>query len=143
VGGLTPASADDLPALGELVADEAFWRYPSGTPGREGVAHLRVWRTAGTGPGHLAVVTETGGSVTRSAAAIRGELARRYGAAVVLLEHYPAADSGEALETLDLVRLGADGQPHWSRVWPTDEDHPRHAGLEAWMAAYGTRILYS
>jgi hypothetical protein len=61
----------------------------------------------------------------------------------VLLEHNPAAATGESLESLDLVRLGADGQPHWSRVWPTDEDHPRHAGLEAWMAAYGRQILYS
>jgi hypothetical protein len=78
--GLTPASADDLPALGELVADEVFWRYPSRVHGWQGVAHLRVWRTAGTAPGHLAVVTETGldGAVTRSAASIWAELARRY-----------------------------------------------------------------
>jgi hypothetical protein len=142
---LTPASAEGLPALGELVADEAFWRYPSGTPGREAVAHLRVWRTDGAGPGYLAVVTETGleGSVTKSAASIWAELARRYSPALVLLEHNPAAGVGESLESLDLVRLGADGQPRWTRVWPTDEDHPRHAGLEAWMAAYGWHILYS
>ena len=25
--GLTPASADDLPQLGDLVADEPFWRF--------------------------------------------------------------------------------------------------------------------
>ena len=143
--GLTPAFAEDLPALGVMVADEAFWRYPSGAPGREGVAHLRVWRTAGTGTGHLAVVTETGplGSVTKSAASIWGELARRYGPSLVLLEHGPAAATGEALESLDLVRIGAGGQPNWTRVWPTGEDHPRHGGLEAWMAAYGRQILYS
>jgi hypothetical protein len=61
---------------------------------------------------------------------------------LVLLEHSPA-ETGESTGTLDLVRPGADGQPRWSRVWPTDEDHPRHAGLEAWMAAHGQQILYS
>jgi len=25
---LTPASADDLPPLGEVVADHPFWKYP-------------------------------------------------------------------------------------------------------------------
>ena len=34
------------------------------------------------------------------------------------------------METLDLARIGADGSPHWSRVWPTPEENPRHAGLE-------------
>ena len=141
--GLTPAGADDLPALGQLIADEVFWRHPTPAPGRQGVAHLRVWLTTGAEPGHLAVVTETGppGSVTNSAASIWAELARRYGPRLVLLEHSPAAESGESAGSLDLVRLGADGQPRWSRVWPTDEDHPRHAGLEAWMAAYGRQIL--
>jgi hypothetical protein len=69
--GLTPASADDLPPLGELVADDPFWRYPAGMA-REGVAHLRVWTTVTDPPGHLAVVTETGpgGSVTESAGLI-------------------------------------------------------------------------
>ena len=45
------------------------------------------------------------------------------------------------METLDLVRIGADGSPHWTRVWPTPEDNPRHAGLELWMAAYGYQIV--
>src|SRR5215475_7583257 len=49
--------------------------------------------------------------------------------------------SGEGLETLDLVRIGADGSPHWSRVWPTPEENPRHAGLQLWMAAYGHQIV--
>jgi hypothetical protein len=32
---LTPAAADDLPPLGELVADDLFWRYPAGAwPGK-------------------------------------------------------------------------------------------------------------
>jgi hypothetical protein len=31
--------------------------------------------------------------------------------------------------------------PRWSRVWPTPQEHPGHAGLEAWMAAHGYQIL--
>ncbi len=68
-------------------------------------------------------------------------LAGRYGASLVLLEHNPAPESGEGMETLDLVRAGADGSPHWSRVWPTPEESPRHAGLELWMAAHGYQIV--
>jgi hypothetical protein len=143
MGALTPASADDLPLLGELVADEPFWRYPSSAMAREGVAHLRVWLTADPEPGHLAVVTETGGaaSVTESAGQIQAELACRYGPSAVLLEHHPAPELGEGVETLDLVRIGADGSPHWTRVWPTPEENPRHAGLELWMAVHGYRIV--
>lgn len=143
MAGLTPASASGLPPLGELVADDPFWRYPSSAVARDGAGHLRVWLTAGTSPGYLAVVTETGlgACVTRSAVSIWAELARRYGPALVLLEHYPAAETEEAEGSLDLVRLGADGQPHWTRVWPTDEGNPRHAALEAWMASYGDQII--
>ena len=94
-------------------------------------------------PGYLAVVTETSGiiSVTESAGRIWAGLARRYGPSLVLLEHHPAPGSGEGMETLDLVRIGADGSPHWSRIWPTPEDNPRHAGLELWMAAHGHQIV--
>jgi hypothetical protein len=118
VAALTPASPADLPPLGELVADDPFWRYPSAAMAGEGVAHLRVWLTIGPEPGHLAVVTETGltASVTESAGHIWAALARRYGPSVVLLEHYLAPEFGEGMETLDLVRVGADGSPHWSRV---------------------------
>jgi hypothetical protein len=138
---LTPA--DDLPPLGELVVDDLFWRYPAGGLAREGVARLRVWLTARREAGYPAVVTETGvaGSVTEAAGRIRALLARRYGPSVVLLEHYPAPEFGEGAETLDLVRFGADGSPHWTRVWPTPEESPRHAGLEFWMAAYGHQIV--
>lgn len=141
--GLTPASADDLPPLGELVADDPFWRYRSATVAREGVAHLRVWLTTGPERGHLAVVTRTGlaASVTESAGHIWAQLARRYGPSLVLLEHNPAPELGEGVETLDLVRIGAAGSPHWARVWPTSEENPRHAGLELWMAAYGYQIV--
>jgi hypothetical protein len=141
---LTPASPSDLPPLGERVADEPFWRYPAGLA-REGVARSRVWMTAAVPAGYLAAVTETGGvaSVTESAGRIWGELATRYGPSLVLLEHNPAPEFGQGAETLDLVRIGADGSPHWTRVWPTTEDNPRHAGLELWMATDGHRIVSS
>ena len=79
--GLTPASPDGLPPLGELVAGDPFWRHRSGLMAGEGVAHLRVWLTAGPEPGRLAMVTETGSadSVTESAGPIWAELTRRYG----------------------------------------------------------------
>jgi hypothetical protein len=143
LAALTPASPADLPSLGALVADDPSRRYPAGDLGREGVVHLRVWLTAGPEPGHLAVVTETGlaASVTESAGRIWAVLARRYGPCLVLLEHYLASELGEGMETLDLVRIGTDGSPHWSRVWPTPEDNPGHAGLELWMAAYGHQIV--
>jgi len=131
---VTPASADDLPPIGELIVDEPFWRHPAWGLAAEGVAHLRIWTTATDPPGHVAVVTETGlgASVTESAGRIWAELVRRYGPSLVLLEHHPAPELAEGAETLDLVRIGADGSPHWSRVWPTPEDNPRRAGLELW-----------
>jgi len=140
--GLTPASADDLPPLGELVADDPFWQYRTGVA-RKGVAHLRVWITATDPPRHVAAITETGhaGTVTESAGRIRAVLADRYRPGLVLLEHHLAPGFGEGVETLDLVRIGADGEPHWTRVWPTPEDNPRHAGLELWIAVYGHRIV--
>lgn len=104
--GLTAASADGLPPLGEPIVEDPFWRYLAGAA-REGVAHLRVWLTVGPEPGYLAVVTE----------------------------------AGEGMETLDLVRIGADGEPHWTRVWPTSADNPRHTGLELWMASYGHQMV--
>jgi hypothetical protein len=140
---LTPASADDLPPIAELIVDKPAWRHPAWGLAAEGVAHLRIWTTAADPPGHLAVVTETGlgNSVTESAGRIWAELVRRYGPSLVLLEHRPAPGLAEGVETLDLVRIGADGSPHWTRVWPTPEDNPRHAGLELWMAAHGHQIL--
>ena len=139
---LTPASPDSLPPLGELIADEPFWRYPIGLAA-EGVTHLRVWLTTGAEPGHLAVATETGdaAAVTQSTGHIWAELTRRYGPSVMLLEHHLAPETGEGAETLDLVRIGADGSPHWLRVWPTPEENPRHAGLELWMAVHGYQIV--
>ena len=120
---------------------------------RSGGTRRGAWRGKGPGTcvsgapaaasaGYLAVVTETGGliSVTESAGRIRAGLARRYGPSLVLLEHDPAPGSGAGMEALDLVRVGADGSPHWSRVWPAPEENPRHAGLERWMAGYGHQI---
>jgi hypothetical protein len=140
---LTPASPDSLPPVGDLIADEPFWRYPFGAAARQGVTHLRVWLTTGPEPGHLAVVTETGSAaaVTESAPHIWAALARRYGPSLVLLEHHLAPETGEGTETLDLVRIGADGSAHWLRVWPTPEDNPRHAGLELWMAVHGYQVV--
>jgi hypothetical protein len=91
----------------------------------------------------LIEVTRTGpgACVTESAGHIRAALARRYGPAVVLLEHHLAPELAQGAQTLDLVRFGADRSPHWSRVWPTPQEHPRHAGLELWMAAHGYQIV--
>jgi hypothetical protein len=141
-GRADAASPADLPPLGALVADDPFWRYPAWGLAREGVAHLRIWATATDPPGHVAVVTEIGfeASVSESAGRIWAELVRRYGPSLVLLAHHPAAELSEGIETLDLVRV-VDGSPHWSRVWPTPEDNPRHAGLELWMAAHGHQIV--
>jgi hypothetical protein len=139
---LTPASADDLPPLGPLIVDDPFWRYAEGDSAGEGIAHLRVWPTLTAPPGYLAVVTATGSAaiMANSAGRIWAELAEVYGSSLVLFEH-DAGDEASPWESLDLVRIGRDGRANWSRVWPTDEDNPRHAGLEAWMAAYGRQIL--
>lgn len=102
-----------------------------------------MWLTAGAEPGYLAVVTETGSTaeVTESAGSIWTALARRYGPSLAVLEHHPPPETGQGTETLDLVRAGADGSPHWLRVWPTPEGNPRHAGLELWMAVHGYQIV--
>jgi hypothetical protein len=137
---LTPASPDSLPPLGALIADELFWRFRAGRAG-EGVAQLRVWTTTGPGPGHLAAVTETGSRAAGSAPHVWAGLARWYGPSLVLLEHHPGPGAVEGAATLDLVRVGADGSPQWTRIWPAPADNPRHAGLEIWMATYGHQIV--
>jgi hypothetical protein len=115
----------------------------SGRRHRAGVAHLRGRLTADPEPGHLAVVTETGtaSGITESTEHIWTALARRHGPSLVLLEHLPAPETGEGGETLDLVRVGADGSPHWAHAWPTPEENPCRAGLELRMAVYGYRIV--
>jgi hypothetical protein len=140
---LTPASPDSLPPIEDLIADEPFWRYPLAATAGQGVTHLRMWLTAGTEPGHLAVVTETGSaaSVTECVRHIWAALARRYGPSVMLLAHHPTPQTEQGAETLDLVYVGADDSPHWLRAWPTAEDNPRHAWLELWMACHGYQIV--
>jgi hypothetical protein len=80
-----------------------------------------VWLTAGPGPGHLAVVTETGAeiSVTESAGHIWVALADRYGPPLALLEHCPAPEFGEGMETLDYL----------SRVTEVGLVHPRRRAI--------------
>jgi len=58
---------------------------------------------------------------------------------LVLLEHYLAPEFGDGMETLDVVRIGADGSPHWSRVWPTPEDNPGTPGWSCGWPPTGTR----
>jgi hypothetical protein len=52
---LTPASPLNLPPLGELIADDPFWRYPAAVTPAAGAAHLRVRLAAGPERGHLGV----------------------------------------------------------------------------------------
>lgn len=107
----------------------------SGATPRAGLARdglpARAWLSAGSVPGCLAVVTETGraASITESAGRIWAVLAGPFGPFLVLLEHYPAPETGEGMEILNLVRVGTDGTPHWTRVRPAPQDNPRHAGL--------------
>jgi hypothetical protein len=138
----TPASRSELPPLGILVADEPLQLYRSATFADEEFAHLRVWTTVGSEPGHLAVVTETcaGASVTESADLIWAELGRLYGPSVVLLEH-AAPEVGKGMETLHLVCFAADDNPIRTRIWPGSEDSPRHSEFELWMATDGYRIV--
>ena len=128
----------------------ASWSPTSRSGGtRRALRPGKASRTCGSGrrrpfpQGHLAAVTETGAAagVTESAGRIWAELARRYGPSLVLLEHQPAPEDREGAETLDVVRIAADGSARWTRVWPTPEDNPRHAGLELWMAAHGHQIV--
>jgi hypothetical protein len=90
------------------------------------------------------VVTDAGtaAGVTESAGHIWAGPARRYGPSLILLEHRPAPQAGEGAETLDLVRIGAGGSPHWLAAHVADEPGPsRHAGLERWMAVHGYQIV--
>jgi hypothetical protein len=126
VAALTPASPADLPPLGALVADDPSWRYPAGGLAREGVAHLRVWLTAGPEPGHLAVVTETGlaASVTESAGHIWAALARRYGCRCRKLCH--VCDLGVFV---------------YQAAEPVPPPHPDTCVLPWYMRASGGRVL--
>jgi hypothetical protein len=142
VEALTPASPDSLPPLGDLIADESFWRYPAGAAGA-GVARLRGWLTADPEPGHLAVVTETGtaSGITESREHVWAALAHTYGPSLVLLEHHPAPETGKA-GRLSTWSASVPTAARTGRTYgPTPEENPRHAGLELWMAVHGYRIV--
>jgi hypothetical protein len=135
---LTPASADDLPLLGGMVADEPFWRYPWAMA-LKGGAHQRVWLPvlspatwlASPKPGTRAPSPSPPGASGQSSPP-------RYGHSVVLLEHHLAPEFGEGMETLDLARFGADGSPHWSRIWPPRRTIPVMPGWNCGWPLTGT-----
>lgn len=131
----------ELPALERLVRDDPFWRYPSHAGCGAGVAHLREWVTAGGG--RLFMVTELGmgASITNSIEDIHQELTRGLLVPVMMLEHWPAEQSPDGGEHLDLVMLDDQGPPQWRRVWPTPPRHPQHLEFEAWMCRYGYAAL--
>jgi hypothetical protein len=134
-----------LPPIGELQLDDPFWRYPSGTLAGEGVARLRVWAASEVGgTAYLAAVTELGlgASVTNSAEDIWDELARHWPGPLILLEHYPAAESfPEDGEHLDQVVIGPGREPEWRRIWPVPASNPDRDWLAAWMDRHGHRIM--
>ena len=65
-GSPDAASADDLPPLGDLIADEPYWRHQASLA-REGVAHLRV-DDRDRSRGLLALVTQLPGAAGLCAA---------------------------------------------------------------------------
>jgi hypothetical protein len=116
VEALTPASADDLPPLAELIADDPFLRHPAVGLAREDVAHLRVWTTATDPPGRSGPSSPAGTGPTSCCSSTTPTRDRRR--------------RGDPRPVPHRRRR----QPHWLRVWPTPEENPRHAGLELWMA---------
>ncbi len=123
------------------VAD-LFWWHPSGILAQEDVAPLRGWTTLTVSTGRLAAVTEIGSTaeVIKSAGHISAKPAHRYGPSCCLSSTLRPR-SAKALMGVDLVRMGADGNPHWSRVWRTSKENPRHAGWGLCMAADGHLIV--
>lgn len=134
----------DLPPLGQMLVNDPFWRYQSGTAAAGGVAHLRTWATSDNEGRRVAVVTETGlgSSITNSIEHIWSSLvAEAPGVETVLLEHWPAeAGAGEG-EHLDQVVVD-NGQPQWRRIWPTPESNPLHDSFESWMNTQGQVIIH-
>lgn len=128
-----------LPPLRELVRHDPAWAYRD-DDGAWGTARLRVWLA---GEGYFAVVTERGGgrSVTNAARAIRRDLAREYGEPFGLAEHWPADQSPETGEHVDLVLPpGWPDSRGWTPLWPLGRRAPHYEVHEAWWAAHGPRI---
>jgi hypothetical protein len=131
-----------LPALGPLVHRDPLWEVAD-RDGARGVYLLRVWKA---GPGHFAVVTELGmgRSVTNAAQAIRSLLVGRFGEPLGLAEHWPASQSPEAGEHVDLVLPpGWQGRRGWAALWPLGRKAPHYEVCEAWWAVYGAEITGS
>lgn len=135
---------DDFPALPptrELVLDEPLWTYKSGGFVDGGVAHVRVWATDPVG--HLVIVSQSGVgvSVTNAAEYIWRDLVDQFGLPLVMLEHYPPAESmPDDGDTLDQVVV-VDGSPRWRAVWPVAPDSPAFTEHDTWMRAYGFELL--
>ena len=142
VEALTPASPDSLPPLGDLIADEPFWRYPAGATGRAlptsaggspRIPSPATWPWSprpGPPPGSPSL-RSTSGPLSPAGTGPRLSCSST-------TRHHPAPKAGEGGETLD---VGVDGCPQWMHAWPTPEENPRHAGLELRMAVYGYRIV--
>lgn len=133
-----------LPTLGELLVDEPRWRYPTtGIGGGMGEARLRVWQTADHEHHLVAVVTELGVglSITNGIEHIWAALTLLFpGRPLILLEHWPADQSGESGDHIDQADIVA-GAPVWRRVWPTPSDNPDHLTNRAWIAHNGHVVL--
>ncbi|WP_433242365.1 hypothetical protein [Actinomadura nitritigenes] len=132
-----------LPAPLELRLNVPAWRYPSRCAAGHGVGQLRIWscRVADR-LGHLAIVTECGigATTTNSAEPIWGILRRSFMGPLVLLEHWPQAQSPDVGEHLDQVVV-ACGLETWRAIWPTPPTNPAHLEFEAWMAVHGRELL--
>jgi hypothetical protein len=128
-----------LPYLDEMTHHDPRWVYRD-ADGVEGQAVLRVWRAC---EGYFAVVTETGigRSVTTAAQAIRAQLVARWGEPLTLAEHWPAAQSPETGEHVDLVLPpGYPGGQGWAPLWPIGKTAPHAEVFSAWWLAYGAEI---
>ena len=133
----------ELPALGEKVADDPLWQFPSpGHAAGEGVAHLRVWRLGGQ-DGNLAVVIEAGlgASVPSAIPQIHAKLAGCFPGPLTLLEYYPGGRQAvrRGRGHLDLIAV-TGRQVRWRRIWPVPAASGNRAALEGWMKAYGELI---
>jgi hypothetical protein len=128
----------DLPQPRELIVDEPFWQYQPLYVTSGGAAHLRIWSTRANHKQLLAMVTELGlgPSITNSIENIWQVLAGQYpDTEIVLLEHYPAAESlGE--EHLDQVVVDQHA-PDWRRIWPCAPANPNVESFSQWMTAFG------